>query len=44
MKPFWTPTLAWIAAVIAAVLLSFASPGALGLLFDTESHGAMAPR
>jgi hypothetical protein len=43
MKPLWTQTLAWLAAVIAAVLLSFASPG--GLLFDFEApHGAGTSR
>ena len=44
MKPLWTPTLTWLAAVVAAVLLAFASPGALGLLFDLEPHGAIMPR
>ncbi|HET8744872.1 MAG TPA: hypothetical protein VFM98_04670 [Ramlibacter sp.] len=45
MKPLLTPTLAWLAAVVAAVLLAFASPGGLGFLFDIEaSHGANAPR
>lgn len=33
MKPLWTQTLAWIVAVIAAVLLALASPG-LTVLFD----------
>ena len=45
MKPLWTPTLVWIAAVVAAVLLAFASPAGLGFLFDGEiSHGAGTPR
>ena len=45
MKPLWTPTLTWIAAAVAAVLLAIASPGALDLLFDLEApHGAFAPR
>jgi len=45
MKPLWTQTLAWIAAVVAAILLSFASPGGLSLLLDADSpHGASAPR
>ena len=45
MKPLWTQTLAWIAAVVAAVLLAFASPGGFGSEFDGESsHGAVAPR
>jgi hypothetical protein len=33
MKPIWTQTLAWIVAVVAAVLLALASPG-MPLLFD----------
>jgi len=39
-------TLAWIAAVIAAILLALASPGGISLLFDNEpfAHGASAPR
>lgn len=46
MKPLWTNTLAWIAAVLAAFLLSLASPGGLSLLFDQDafSHGANVPR
>jgi hypothetical protein len=45
MKPLWTQTLAWLAAVIAAVLLALASPGGLSLLFDIEApHGASTPR
>jgi hypothetical protein len=45
MKPLWTQTLAWILAVVAAVLLAFASPAGLGLLSDGEtSHGASTPR
>lgn len=46
MKPLWTQTLAWIAAVVAAFLLALASPGGFTLLFDSElfSHGATAPR
>jgi hypothetical protein len=48
MKPLWTPTLAWIAAVAIAVLLAWAGPGGLGMdrwLFGGEiSHGAAAPR
>lgn len=45
MKPLWTQTLAWLAAVVAAVLLSLASPGGLGLLFDSDApHGANTPR
>jgi hypothetical protein len=46
MKPLWTQTLAWIAAVVVAVLFALASPGGFGLLLDTDlfSHGAIAPR
>jgi hypothetical protein len=41
MKPVWTQTLAWIAAVIAAVLLALASPGMSGLFDgDTFSHAS----
>ena len=36
MKPMWTQTLAWIAAVIAAVLLALASPG-MSVLFDGDA-------
>lgn len=45
MKPLWTPTLAWIAAALAAFLLAMGLPESSGfgleLLF---SHGAGAPR
>lgn len=46
MKRLWSQTLAWIAAVLAAVLLSLAAPGGVSLLFDNEPfpHGAIAPR
>ena len=45
MKPLWTQTLAWIVAVVAAVLLAFASPAGLGFLFEVDaSHGAGTPR
>jgi hypothetical protein len=46
MKPLWTPTLVWIAAVLAATLFALASPGGFSFLFDNElfSHGAIAPR
>jgi hypothetical protein len=30
MKPLWTPTIAWIAAAVAAFLLALANPDALG--------------
>ncbi|MES2937316.1 MAG: hypothetical protein V4864_06520 [Pseudomonadota bacterium] len=48
MKPYWIPTLAWLAAIVVALLLAFAGPESLGMgswLFGTESsHGAWAPR
>jgi peptidoglycan biosynthesis protein MviN/MurJ (putative lipid II flippase) len=46
MKPLWTQTVAWILAVVAAILLAFASPGSVSTLFegDVFSHGAIAPR
>jgi hypothetical protein len=46
MKPLWTQTLAWVAAVVAAFLLALASPGGFSLLLDGElfSHGATVPR
>ena len=31
MKPLWAPTLVWIAAVVAAVLLALASPDTVEL-------------
>lgn len=43
MKPLWTQTLVWIAAVLAAVLLALATPD--GPSFEQQSsHGAIAPR
>jgi hypothetical protein len=46
MKPLWTQTLAWIIAVLAALLLALASPGGLSLLVEQDdfSHGANTPR
>ena len=48
MKPYWIPTLGWLAAVVVAVLLAFAgpeSPGGDRWMFGAEiSHGAGAPR
>jgi len=44
MKPLWTQTLAWIVAVVAAVLLAFASPGGLGFFDGEAAHGAGTPR
>lgn len=46
MKPLWTQTLVWIAAVLVALLLAFAlpeSPGTFG--FDgLLPHGGGTPR
>ena len=45
MKPLWTQTFAWIAAVLAAVLLALANPDGLGLHVDGGfSQGASTPR
>jgi hypothetical protein len=46
MKPFWVQTLAWIAAVLVAVLLAMANPDGQGLFFGGGilPHGANAPR
>jgi hypothetical protein len=45
MKPLWAQTLAWLAAVVAAVLFALASTGGFGVLSDTEAaHGASTPR
>ena len=47
MKPLWIQTLAWIAAVVAAVLLALANPDGLGFSYDSDGfrpQGAMAPR
>jgi hypothetical protein len=49
MKPLWAQTLAWIAAVLVAVLLAFANPDGMGLsvgdgLSTHGAHGAVAPR
>lgn len=47
MKPLWIQTLAWIAAILVAVLLALAGPegssGSYGLDFQVP-HGANAPR
>jgi hypothetical protein len=46
MKPLWTQTLVWIAAVLMALLLAFAGPDGLNA-FDIDSllpHGADTPR
>jgi hypothetical protein len=47
MKPLWIQTVAWIAAVIAAVLLALANPDGLGLSSGDDHYrpqGAMMPR
>ena len=47
MKPLWAQTLAWIAAVLAAILLAFANPDGMGVSFDHEvfgPQGAGTPR
>ncbi|GAB3660681.1 hypothetical protein [Ramlibacter alkalitolerans] len=45
MKPLWTQTLAWLAAVVAAFLLAFASPADLSYMPDGDiPHGAGTPR
>lgn len=44
-KPLWPQTLAWLAAVAAAVLLAWAGPEVADrYLPDTIPHGATAPR
>jgi hypothetical protein len=45
MKPLWTQTLAWLAAIAVAVLLALAGPDAFDhQLLDPIPHGAVAPR
>ena len=45
MKPLWTKTLAWLAAVVAALLLALASPDGFDrVMSDPIPHGAAAPR
>ena len=47
MKPTWIHTLAWLAAVVAAVLLALANPDGLGYSVGGDfvrPQGAMAPR
>lgn len=46
MKPLWTQTLAWIAAILIAVLLALANPDT-NTIVDVDSvvpHGSVAPR
>jgi hypothetical protein len=47
MKPLWTQTLAWIAAVVAAILLALVYPDSVGLPFwdgGSHTHGPINPR
>jgi hypothetical protein len=46
MKPLWTPTLAWLAAVVVALLLALTGPDGFysPLWPDPIPHGAVAPR
>lgn len=47
MKPLWTKTIAWIAAVVAAFLLALANPVGLGFFPDSHAvrpHGGITPR
>jgi hypothetical protein len=45
MKPIWTHTLAWLAAVVVALLLALAGPDGFDRWApDPMSHGAAAPR
>lgn len=46
MKPLWTQTLAWIAAVVVAILLALANPAGIGIPFDFlfGAHSATATR
>lgn len=46
MKPLWTQTLAWLAAIAVALLLALAGPDAFFDRYvpDTIPHGAAAPR
>ena len=43
MKPLWVQTLAWIAAVLAALLLALAGPDSGDLNLGIP-HGATTPR
>lgn len=43
MKPLWTQTLAWIVAILVAVLFALAGPDAFVDL-DSVPHGSAAPR
>lgn len=46
MKPLWTQTLVWIAAVLVALLLAFAGPDGVAI-FGLDAllpHGGDTPR
>lgn len=42
MKPLWTPTLAWIVAIVVAVLFALIGSDPLG--GDLLPHGSETPR
>ena len=46
MKPLWTKTLVWLAAVLAAILLALANPDGLGYTSGDaiRPQGASMPR
>ena len=47
MKPLWVQTLAWVAAIVVAVLLAFANPDSMpteGSQVDLVPHGSGMPR
>jgi hypothetical protein len=46
MKPLWSKTLVWLAAVIAAILLALANPDGLGFSSGDEirPQGGSVPR
>lgn len=46
MKPLWMPTLAWIVAIVIAVLFALANPDTLSPDAGDASvpHGSAAPR
>lgn len=45
MKPLWTPTIAWIVAIVIAILLALAGPDTFGPApADLLPHGSSAPR
>ena len=45
MKPLWTQTLAWIVAIVIAILLALAGSEPLGPgAMDLVPHGSETPR